>query len=57
MRGLQIKVMNKLKNTQILLTPMEVFLNQKRINICEHRVKMMPCDSFEYFNLKFILNC
>ena len=24
----------------------DVFLDQKRVNICEHTVKMVPCDSF-----------
>ena len=28
-------------------TPTEDFLNQKRINVCEHTVKMVSCDSFE----------
>ena len=31
-----------------MLTFTEVFLNQKRINVCEQSLKMVPCDSFEY---------
>ena len=29
------------------MTLIEVFVNQKRINVCEHTVKMAPHDSFE----------
>ena len=27
--------------------PIEVFVNQKRVNVCEYSVKMVPHDSFE----------
>ena len=29
------------------MTLTEVFVNQKRMNLCEHTVKMVPQDSFE----------
>ena len=29
-----------------ILTITDVFLNQKRVNVCEHRVKMVPCEIF-----------
>ena len=43
-----MKVTNKPKeHKEILSTLTEVFVNQKRINVCEHIVNMMPCNSFE----------
>ena len=35
------------KLNSYVLTFIEVFLNQKRINVYEHTVKMAPCESFE----------
>ena len=25
----------------------DVFLDQKKVNVCEHKIKTVPCDSFE----------
>ena len=45
-----MKGTNKLKNTRKLIdvsTLMQVFVSHKRINVCEHTVKMAPRDCSE----------
>ena len=48
-RGLQMKDTQKKSTGKKMrfLTLTEVFVNQKRVNVCEYTVKMAPHDSLE----------
>ena len=41
------KIKEDMENLVDTLTLTEVLVNQKRMNICKHTVKMMPHDCFE----------
>ena len=45
-RSLEERHMQTHGNNQNILTVTDVFLNQKRVNVCEHTTKMASLESF-----------